>query len=75
MPVLVDGDAFWVVSNDPNPLTAVPGLVTAPRWRGYTLGYEVPLPLSREVRDIFRTAEHSNQMATALDILASEAFP
>ncbi len=75
MPVLVDGDALWVVSNDPNPLTAVPGLVTARRWRGYTVDYEVPLPLSTEVREAFRTAEHATQLVTVLDSLAGEAFP
>ena len=74
MPVLVDRDSLWVVSNDPNPLTAVPGLVIASRWRGYTVGYEVPLPLSNEVRDTLRTAEHVDQVATVLDTLAGEAF-
>jgi hypothetical protein len=74
MPVLVDRDALWVVSNDPNPLTAVPGLVVAPRWRGYTVGYEVPLPLSNEVREAFRTAEYAGQVATVLDTLAGEVF-
>jgi len=74
MPVLVDRDSLWVVSNDPNPLTAVPGLVGAPRWRGYTVGYQVPLPLSNEVRDTLRTAEHVDQVATVLDTLAGEAF-
>jgi hypothetical protein len=74
MPVLVDRDALWVVSNDPNPLTAVPGLVVAPRWRGYTVGYEVPLLLSNEVREAFRTAEYAGQVATALDTLAGEVF-
>jgi len=75
MPVLVDRDSLWVVSNDPNPLTAVPGLVTAPRWRGYTVGYEVPLPLSGEVREAFRTARHAGQVVMALDTLAGETFP
>jgi len=74
MPVLVDRDSLWVVSNDPNPLTAVPGLVVASRWRGYTVGYQVPLPLSNEVRDTLRTAEHVDQVATVLDTLAGEAF-
>ena len=75
MPVVVDSDALWVVSNDPNPLTAVPGLVAAARWRGYTLGYEVPLPLSGEVREAFRTAEHAGQLIRALESLADEVFP
>ncbi len=74
MPVLVHKDAFWVVSNDPNPLTAVPGLLTAHRWKGYTAGYEVPLPLSREVRAILGAAEHAGQAARALDSLANDAF-
>ncbi len=75
MPVLVDRDALWVVSNDPNPLTAVPGLVTTHRWRGYTVGYEVPLVLSPEVRETFRTGEHAGQVAMALDTLAGEVLP
>lgn len=71
MPVLVDGDAFWVVSNDPNPLAAVPGFVNTQRWRGYAVGYDAPLPLSREVREAFRTAEHASQVAGVLDTLAT----
>ncbi len=43
MPVLVDQDALWVVSDDPNPLSAAPGLIAAHRWQGYRVGYEVPL--------------------------------
>ncbi len=74
MPVLVDRDALWVVSDDPNPLTAVPGLVTAHRWRGYTAGYKVPLPLSGDVRAVFSTAEHAGQVAMVLDSLAGEVF-
>lgn len=74
MPVLVDHDALWVVSNDPNPHTVVPSLLTAQRWRGYTVGYEVPLPLSREVRDAFRTVEQADHLVTVLDTLAAENF-
>jgi len=70
MPALVDRDALWVVSDDPNPLTAVPGLVAAHRWRGFFVGYEVPLPLSSEVKAIFRTAEPPDQVALALDTMA-----
>jgi len=70
MPALVDRDALWVVSDDPNPLTAVPGLVAAHRWRGFFVGYEVPLPLSSEVKAIFRTAEPPDQVAMALDTMA-----
>ena len=73
MPVLFNGDAFWVVSNDPNPLTAVPGLLAVRRWSGYAASYEVPLPLSREVIEVFRTAEHADQAAKMLDTLANES--
>ena len=72
MPVLVDRDSLWVVSNDPNPLTAVPGLVTARKWKGYTVGYEVPLLLSGEVKEAFRTVRQADQMVMALDTLAGE---
>ena len=75
MPVLVDRDALWVVADDPNPLSAVPGLVAAHRWRGYSAGYEVPLPLSNEVKAAFRTVEHPDQVAIALDTLAGEVSP
>ncbi len=70
MPTLVDRDALWVVSDDPNPLTAASGLLTAHRWRGYFVGYKVPLPLSHEVKAIFRTTESPEQVARALDTLA-----
>ena len=72
MPVLVNGDALWVISDDSNPLTAVPGLVTPHRWRGFSVGYEVPLPLSREVREVFSASNQVGQRAMALDTLAGE---
>jgi hypothetical protein len=75
MPVLVDGDALWVVSNDPNPLSAVPGLLSVGRWNGYLPGYEVPVPLTRDVRDAFRAALPVGQVVTMLDSLAREDFP
>jgi hypothetical protein len=75
MPVLVDRDSLWVASNDPNPLTAVRGLVNTHRWRGYTVGYEVPLHLSVEVREAFRTSQHADQVIMVLDTLAGEALP
>ena len=74
MPVLIHGDAFWVISNDPNPLTAVADLLTPPRWKGYSAGYETPLPLTREVNAIFRTAASATHAAIALDALAGEAL-
>src|SRR6266516_589875 len=70
MPALVDRDALWVVSDDPNPLSAVPGLVAPHRWRGYIVGYEVPLPLSSEVKVAFMTAERPDQLVMVLDTLA-----
>ncbi len=75
MPVLVDRDAFWVISNEAHPLTAVPGLVTAQRWRGYTSGYEAPLLLSSEVRDAFKRAQHASELALALDTLVGKVHP
>ena len=75
MPVLADQDALWIISDDPNPLTAVPGLVSIQRWKGYLVGYEVPLPLSHEVKAAFRAAEHPDQVVKMLDALADETFP
>jgi hypothetical protein len=75
MPVLVAHDALWVVSNDPDPLTAVPGLATARPWQGYTIGYVDPLPLSGEVQAAFRTTEDASQLAQRLDTLARDVFP
>jgi hypothetical protein len=75
MPVLVDRDALWVVSDDPNPLSAAPGLAAARRWQGYRIGYEVPLALSREVKAVFREVEHPDQVGMALDTLAGEGSP
>jgi len=75
MPVLVAHDALWVVSNDPNPLTAVPGLVTARPWQGYIVSYVDPLPLSGEVQAVFRATEDASHLAQRLDTLALEAFP
>jgi len=75
MPVLVVGDALWVVSNDPNPLTAVPGLVMASGFRGYSVGYEAPLSLSPDIREAFRTTQDAGRLALELDTLAREPFP
>ena len=75
MPVLVAHDALWVVSNDPDPLTAVPGLVTARSWQGYSVGYVDPLPLSGEVQAALRTADDASHLAQMLDTQARDAFP
>ena len=75
MPVLVHRDAFWVISDDAHPLSAVPGLLTAQRWRGYSAGYEAPLLLSSEVRDAWKCAQHAGELALALDTLVGEVFP
>lgn len=72
MPVLVNHDELWIVSDDPNPLTTVPWLRATNRWRGYFVGYKVPLPLSNEVKAIFRSSEAPEQAARALDALAGE---
>lgn len=70
MPVLVNGDALWIVSDESNPLTAVSGLVTSSRWKGYTVGYDVPLSLSPELKEAFRTIVHADELALKLDTLA-----
>ena len=63
MPVLVERDAFWVISDEAHPPSAVPGLVTAQRWRGYTAGYGAPLLLTSEVRDAWKCAQHAGELA------------
>jgi hypothetical protein len=75
MPVLVDGNAFWVISDEAHPLSAVPGLVTAQPWGGYSAGYGAPLLLTSEVRDAWKCAQHAGELALALDTLAGEALP
>ena len=75
MPVLVERDAFWVISDEAHPPSAVPGLVTAQRWRGYTAGYGAPLLLTAEVRDAWKCAQHAGELALALDTLDGEALP
>jgi hypothetical protein len=75
MPVLVDRDAFWVISDEAHPPSAVPDLVTAQRWRGYIAGYEAPLLLTSEVRDAWKCAQHAGELALALDTLAGELLP
>jgi hypothetical protein len=72
MPVLVQRDAFWVISDEAHPPSAVPGLLTAQRWTGYTAGYEAPLLLTSEVRDAWKCAQHVGELALALDTLAGE---
>ena len=72
MPVLVERDAFWVISDEVHPPSAVPGLVTAQQWRGYTAGYGAPLLLTAEVRDAWKCAQHAGELALALDTLAGE---
>jgi hypothetical protein len=75
MPVLVERDAFWVISDEAHPHSAVPGLVTAQQWRGYIAGYGAPLLLTSEVRDAFKKAQHAGELALALDSLAGGVFP
>ena len=75
MPVLVERNAFWVISDEPHPHSAVPGLVTGQPWRGYSAGYGAPLLLTSEVRDAWKCAQHAGELALALDTLAGEALP
>src|SRR6266567_1390713 len=71
MPVLVDRHTLWFVSNDPNPLTAVPGLAPE-KPGGYKAAYEAPLTLSSEIKEAFRTSNNATQLALMLDALAKE---
>ncbi len=75
MPVLVERNAFWVISDEAHPPSAVPGLVTTQPWRGYTAGYGAPLLLTTEIRDAFKRAQHAGGLTLALDTLAGEALP
>lgn len=75
MPVLVACNALWVVSNDPDPLTAVPELASTRHWQGYSIGYAAPIPLTTDIRDAFRTTNDAAQMAQVLDTLVREVFP
>jgi hypothetical protein len=70
----VDGDALWVVSDEASPLSAVPGIVAGPRWRGYTADYAVPLPLTGEVKEAFRADGQADELASTLDALARDAL-
>lgn len=72
MPVLVNEEALWLVSDDPNPLMTGASLLAAGRWRGYTIGYEVPLSLSSEVKAVLRSTESPDQVMRTLDDLAGE---
>jgi hypothetical protein len=75
MPVLVERDAFWVISDEAHPPSAVPGLLTAQRWTGYTAGYAAPLLLTSEVRDAWKFAQRAGELSLALDTLAGEFLP
>jgi len=74
MPVLVQRDAFWVISDEAHPPSAVPGLLAAQRWTGYIAGYAAPLLLTSEVRDAFKCAQHVGELALALDTLTGEVL-
>ena len=74
MPVLVERNAFWVISNEAQPHSAIPGLMTTQQWKGYSAGYGAPLLLTSEVRDAFKKAQHAGGLALALDTLAGGVF-
>ncbi|HEX9131969.1 MAG TPA: hypothetical protein VF844_06730 [Ktedonobacteraceae bacterium] len=59
------------MSNDPDPLTAVPGLVTARNWQGYSVGYADPLP--EEVQAAFRATDDASHLGQRLDTLARDS--
>ncbi len=62
LPILIDRHALWFVSNDPNPLTALP----TPNG-GFKTAYQAPLALTREIKEAFRTANCPDQLAQMLD--------
>ncbi len=72
MPVLLHRDALWIVSDDPNPLTAVAGLLSGSRWTGYYVAYPTPLPLARDVQHIFHTVSSPAEAVRVLDALVHE---
>ena len=65
MPVLIDKHALWFASNDPNPLTAVPGALAPDE--GFKTAYSAPLTLSREIKEAFRTMNCADKLAMMLD--------
>jgi hypothetical protein len=71
MPVLVVGNAFWLVSDEANPTAAAPLLFSSRRWSGYMVGYQTPLPLSNVVKEAFQKAEQAGELGKRLDALAS----
>lgn len=73
MPVLIDKHALWFVSNDPNPLTAVPGLPTLDG--GFKTSYSAPLVLSREIKEAFRTMNCADQLAQMLNAFSFDVLP
>ena len=70
MPVLINHDALWFVSDDPDPLAIIPWLKATHHWRGYDAGYKVPLPLTHEVKALFRAIKSPDEVARELDALA-----
>lgn len=70
MPVLINKHALWFVSNDPNPLTAVPGAL-APDG-GFKTAYQAPLTLSREIKEAFRTMNCAGELARMLNTFSLE---
>lgn len=70
-PVLIYTDALWFVSNDPNPETAIPGLLDKhDKLGGYKLVYT--LPMSKDVKEAFRTIDSPTKLTMRLNQLAGE---
>ena len=70
MPVLINRQAVWFVSNDPNPLTAVPvGAINqiSTSDEAFKTAYLAPFVLSREIKEAFQTVNDADQLAQMLD--------
>jgi hypothetical protein len=73
-PVLIYTDALWFISNDPNPETAISGIVdtTGSKLGGYKVVYKHPLALTKEVIDAFEKIESPTKLTRRLNVLAGE---
>jgi hypothetical protein len=72
-PVLVYTDSLWYVSDDPDPETAVPGIIDKQnKLGGYKVVYEQPLAMSKAVVDAFAKTPSPTKLVRTLNGLAGE---
>jgi hypothetical protein len=73
IPALVYTDALWYVSNDPDPQTALPGIVDKQdKLGGYKVVYNPPLAMSKDVIDAFAKIDSPTKLVRRLNELAGE---